>query len=147
SCGRGAKVSRQIGGVRATLLSDNMTRSIALKAESAHAAHDLVRQWQRDALIRKKAEATSRFVTLEDWAARIIGRNVYLRLQFATAEAAGHNMATKASDAVLEYLCETYPVQYVSVSGNMCVDKKTSAVNNILGRGKSVIVEGVIPEN
>jgi hydroxymethylglutaryl-CoA reductase (NADPH) len=38
-------------------------------------------------------------------------------------------------------------VEYVSVSGNMCVDKKTSAVNAIVGRGKSVIVEGVIPES
>ena len=147
SCGRGAKVSRQIGGVRATLLSDGMTRSVAVKAESAHAAHALLRQWEQDGLIRKKAEGTGRFVTLEDWSARIIGRNIYLRMQFATAEAAGHNMATKASDAVLEYLCNEYPVTYVSVSGNMCVDKKVSAINSIAGRGKSVVVEGVIPES
>ncbi len=147
SVGRGAKVSRAIGGIRATLLQDGMTRSVVMKAESASAANRLIQQWKDDHLIRKKAEATSRFVTLEDWTARVIGRNIYLRMEFATVEAAGHNMATKASDAVLDYLCGQYPVQYVSVSGNMCVDKKVSAVNSIMGRGKSVIIEGVIPES
>lgn len=147
SVGRGAKVSRAIGGIRASLLHDSMTRSIALKAQSAHAAQKLIQQWKGDALIRKKAEATSRFVTLEDWTTRIIGRNIYLRMGFLTVEAAGHNMVTKASDAVVQYLCAQYPVEYISVSGNMCVDKKVSAINAISGRGKSVIIEGVIPES
>jgi hydroxymethylglutaryl-CoA reductase (NADPH) len=34
----------------------------------------------------------------------------------------------------------------VAISGNMCTDKKPSAINWILGRGKSVVVEAVIPE-
>jgi hydroxymethylglutaryl-CoA reductase (NADPH) len=86
-------------------------------------------------------------VKLQDWSARVIGRNVYIRMSFTTDEAAGHNMVTKASDAVIQYLCAAYPVEYISVSGNMCVDKKVSAVNSLMGRGKSVIVEGVIPES
>lgn len=147
SVGRGAKVSRQIGGLRLTLVNDNMTRSVVVKAKSAHHAQALVREWREDPLLRKKAEGTSRFVTLEDWTARIVGRNIYLRFSFSTVEAAGHNMATKASDAVLEYLCGNYPVEYVSVSGNMCIDKKASAINSLMGRGKSVIAEGVIPES
>lgn len=147
SVGRGAKVSREIGGIRATLLHDNMTRSIAVKAKSAYEAQALVKKWHEDPLLRKKAEGTSRFVTLEDWTSRIVGRNIYLRFSFATVEAAGHNMATKASDAVLEYLCAHYHVEYISVSGNMCIDKKVSAVNSLMGRGKSVVIEGVIPES
>jgi hydroxymethylglutaryl-CoA reductase (NADPH) len=147
SVGRGAKVCREIGGLRLTLLGEGMTRSVAVKARSAHDANALVRRWKDDPLLRKKAEATGRFVALDDWTARIVGRNIYLRFCFTTAEAAGHNMVTKASDAVLAYLCTQYPVEYISVSGNMCVDKKTSAVNSILGRGKSVVAEGVIPES
>jgi hydroxymethylglutaryl-CoA reductase (NADPH) len=147
SVGRGAKVSREIGGIRASLLRDNMTRSVAVKAKSAHEAHGLVKKWRDDPLLRKRAEATSRFVSLEEWTARIIGRNIYLRFSFVTAEASGHNMATKASDAVLDYLCGHYHVEYISVSGNMCVDKKSSAINSLMGRGKSVVVEGVIPES
>lgn len=32
----------------------------------------------------------------------------------------------------------------VTISGNMCVDKKASAINWLLGRGKSVVAEAVI---
>ena len=35
----------------------------------------------------------------------------------------------------------------VSVSGNMCSDKKPSAINMIRGRGKTVIAEAVIPKD
>ena len=145
SCGRGAKVSREIGGVHAVLLDDGMVRSIAVKAASARKAQELVQQWQEDARLRKTTESTGRYITLSGWTPRIIGRTVYLRMTFETGEAAGHNTVTKAADAVLEYLCSAYPVEYVSVSGNMCVDKKVSAVNSVMGRGKSVIIEGVIP--
>lgn len=147
SVGRGAKVSREIGGLRATLISDNMTRSIAIKAKSAHDAHQIVKAWENDPKLSATAETTGRFVKLSDWHARILGRNIYLRLSYTTSEASGHNMVTKASDAVIDYLCKNYAVEYISISGNMCVDKKVSAVNNILGRGKSVIIEGVIPES
>ena len=34
----------------------------------------------------------------------------------------------------------------VAISGNMCTDKKPSAINWILGRGKSIVVEAVIPD-
>jgi len=37
-------------------------------------------------------------------------------------------------------------LHYVSVSANYCTDKKASAVNGILGRGKYVIAEIVIPK-
>ena len=41
---------------------------------------------------------------------------------------------------------QQYPkLKYISVSGNYCVDKKNSAVNSILGRGKYVIAETLIP--
>ena len=40
-----------------------------------------------------------------------------------------------------------YPaLQYVSISGNYCTDKKTSAVNPLLGRGKNMQAEILIPE-
>ena len=34
----------------------------------------------------------------------------------------------------------------IAISGNMCTDKKPSAINWILGRGKSVVAEAVISE-
>lgn len=35
---------------------------------------------------------------------------------------------------------------HVYCSGNMCTDKKPSAINWILGRGKSIVAEAIIPE-
>ncbi len=38
-------------------------------------------------------------------------------------------------------------LRYVSISGNYCSDKKVSAVNGILGRGKYVVAEVSIPSS
>ena len=42
--------------------------------------------------------------------------------------------------------CEFPDLVLVAISGNMCTDKKPSAINWILGRGKSIVVEAIIPE-
>jgi hydroxymethylglutaryl-CoA reductase (NADPH) len=63
-----------------------------------------------------------------------------------TGEASGHNMVTAAAEAILNWILTEYPaMQYVSISGNYCTDKKVSAVNGILGRGKYVVAEIVVP--
>jgi len=52
---------------------------------------------------------------------------------------------TKAADSLLHWILKNYPrLSYVSVSGNLCCDKKASAVNGLLGRGKYVVAEVVI---
>ena len=48
--------------------------------------------------------------------------------------------------AVVALLQERFSAaRLVSISGNVCSDKKPSAINWIEGRGKSVVVEAVIP--
>ncbi|NIP92967.1 MAG: hydroxymethylglutaryl-CoA reductase, partial [Akkermansiaceae bacterium] len=50
------------------------------------------------------------------------------------------NMVTGAADAVMTWvLGEFTALRYVSISGNYCTDKKPSAVNGLLGRGKNVV--------
>ena len=57
----------------------------------------------------------------------------------------GMNMATIATDKACRYIEANYPkAKYLSLSGNMCVDKKPSVINALLGRGKSVVAEAVI---
>jgi hydroxymethylglutaryl-CoA reductase (NADPH) len=54
-------------------------------------------------------------------------------------------MVTKAADALLSWILQQYPaLSYSTISGNFCTDKKTSAVNGILGRGKYVVAEAEI---
>jgi hydroxymethylglutaryl-CoA reductase (NADPH) len=57
-------------------------------------------------------------------------------------------MATLASDALLKHLLETIPgISYGSISGNYCTDKKATAINGILGRGKNVVTELLVPRD
>ena len=145
---RGARVSTHAGGIQATVVDDRMARSILLEAPDARAAVDLTRFLadHRPQLQAWTAE-TSRHAQLIDTHHQIVGNLLYLRLAFTTGDAAGHNMATKAADRILHGLLQTFPAfQYVSVSGNYCTDKKASAVNGILGRGKYVVTEALIPE-
>lgn len=146
STARGAAVSRHAGGIRCTLVDERMTRSILLEAPDASAAVALFRSLQVPQLQPLVAE-TSRFAVLLDIHSQIVGNLLFLRLAFSTGDASGHNMATKAADHILQHLLALHPdFKHVSVSGNYCCDKKTSAVNGILGRGKYVVTEALIPE-
>eukprot|EP00525_Craspedostauros_australis_P014194 CAMPEP_0198121008 /NCGR_PEP_ID=MMETSP1442-20131203/30965_1 /TAXON_ID= /ORGANISM="Craspedostauros australis, Strain CCMP3328" /LENGTH=219 /DNA_ID=CAMNT_0043779755 /DNA_START=1 /DNA_END=660 /DNA_ORIENTATION=+ len=58
------------------------------------------------------------------------------------------NMVSKGSLAVIKLLEERFEnMQLVALSGNMCTDKKAAATNWLEGRGKSVVVECVIPQS
>lgn len=148
STARGARVSCLAGGIRCTLIDDRMSRSLLLEAPNAGAALAMVRELQADLpALQTVVSGTSRFAKLIDLHAQFVGNLVYLRLAFRTGDASGHNMATKAAAAVMDHLLNRYPdMKHVSVSGNYCTDKKTSAVNGILGRGKYVVTEALIPE-
>ena len=59
----------------------------------------------------------------------------------------GMNMATLASEAVGRLIESETGAVMISVSGNMCSDKKPAAINMIEGRGKCVVAEALIPKN
>ena len=145
---RGALVAGHSGGVRCTVLDDRMTRSILLEAAGAAAAQEVVRFAKEEMeTLQTWTAATSRFARLIDVHAEIVGPLLFLRLAFQTGDASGHNMSTKAAERILRGLVDKFPgVTEVSVSGNLCCDKKVSAVNGLLGRGKSVVAEALIPD-
>lgn len=146
SVSRGAKVSVLCGGIRAVLADDRMTRSVLVEAPDALEAVRVASAVRdRRAALAKAAEASSGHLHFLDLHTQVVGNLLYLRLEFQTGDAAGHNMVTKAADAAIEWLLKEFPsLRYVSISGNYCTDKKASAVNGILGRGKYVITEIVV---
>lgn len=147
SVNRGARVTREIGGLSVVVVSECMTRSIAVEAANAAAVAEVARALpSRIPEMQTVTAGTSRFAQLQSVHTQVVGRVLFIRFSFTTGDASGHNMATKASDALMDWLLREYPkLTYVSISGNLCTDKKVSAVNGLLGRGKYVVVEGTIP--
>ncbi len=147
STNRGAKLSREAGGINAVITDERMTRSVAVQATSALMVA-LVAQELKFKLeeMRAVVATTSRFANLLECHPQIVGNLLFIRFEFLTGDASGHNMVTKAADQLLKWLLSTYDdLKYVSVSGNYCVDKKVSGVNSIVGRGKKVIAEITVP--
>ena len=148
STNRGARITLRSGGIRCTVIDERMTRSVLVQAPDATQALEVLDDLQNrfndmDNLVRQ----SSRYARLIDHHSQVTGNLIFLRLEFSTGDAAGHNMVTKAADRILAWLLNEYShLQHVSVSGNYCTDKKNSAVNGILGRGKNVVAEVVIPE-
>ena len=147
SVDRGARVSVACGGIKAVVVDERMTRSILLEGPSAEAVFKVVgRIGSRIEDMAKVVAETSGYAKLIDHHTQIVGNLLYLRLEFTTGDAAGHNMVTRASERIQEWLLAEYPeLGYVSISANFCTDKKASAVNGILGRGKNVVTEITIP--
>lgn len=147
SVARGAKVSVTCGGIRVVIADERMTRSVLLEGASAVDAVVTARGLRdRFADLASAAQATGRFVRLLDLHTQVAGNLLFVRLEYSTGDAAGHNMVTKASEAALNWMLETFPaMSYVSISGNFCTDKKVSAVNGILGRGRNAVAEITVP--
>lgn len=144
---RGAKVTALSGGIRTVLDQDSMARSITLEAPNALEAFES-KQWILQSLpsITTLLANQSRYARLQNIHIEVVGRLLFIRLSIHSGEASGHNMVTKAADHLIQWLQKEKPhLSYVSISGNMCVDKKVSAINGILGRGKRVIAECHIP--
>jgi hydroxymethylglutaryl-CoA reductase (NADPH) len=146
SVNRGARVTKKAGGIKTVIVSDCMTRSILLQAKDAISAVKFVADLDnKRSELEKITVQSSKFAQLKDWHTQIVADLIYLRFIFTTGEAAGHNMATKAAELLQAWLLNQYSeLKYISISGNYCVDKKNSAVNGILGRGKYVIAESFI---
>ncbi len=148
STDRGAGVSRHSGGIHVTLVDERMTRSIVVRAKSgAEAQAAWLRIQSQYDKVAEIVASTSRFARLVNLNRQIAGNLLFLRVECSTGDASGHNMVTKAAEAVLEWILSDQPhLTYSSISGNLCTDKKTSAVNGLLGRGKYMIAEVEIPK-
>ena len=148
SINRGAKAITMAGGARAKVLRDGMARAPVFWTPSIVEARRLI-DWVREnqEAVKRAAESTTRHGRLLEVQPFQAGNMVWLRFVYHTGDAMGMNMATIATDAAVEYILSNFPGQarLIAISGNMCTDKKPSAVNLICGRGKTVTAEATIP--
>jgi hydroxymethylglutaryl-CoA reductase (NADPH) len=150
STNRGCKAITAAGGACGVVLRDAITRAPCVRLPSAMRAAAL-KKWiaQPDHYSQLEAafNGTTNFGRLVSCEATVAGRNAYLRFCCMSGDAMGMNMVSKGCLAAIDVLTSAFPdMDLVALSGNMCTDKKPSAINWILGRGKSIVCEAVIPE-
>ncbi|KHJ46163.1 hypothetical protein D918_03827 [Trichuris suis] len=152
SVNRGCRALMEGSGVRTALLSDCMTRGPVVAFENVYQAARF-KSWLEDSInfpcLAKAFEDTSRFAKLKTVQVALVGRFAFVRFGASTGDAMGMNMTSKGVEAVLEMLQRNHfpMLTVISLSGNYCVDKKSSAINWILGRGRSVTGEAILSDN
>jgi hydroxymethylglutaryl-CoA reductase (NADPH) len=145
---RGCKAITESGGAQSEVLRDGMTRAPVVRF------NDIVRssalsKWmdvpENLKSVKQAFNSTSRFAQLDSIKVMIAGRNAYLRFRSTTGDAMGMNMVSKGVEKALQVITAAFPdMELMSLSGNVCTDKKPSAINWIEGRGKSVVVGATI---
>lgn len=148
SVSRGMSVITASGGSRVKVFSDAMTRAPVFRVDGIDHSVKVI-EWINHNIkdISEAVSSTTRHGKLLDIETFPNGRNLHVRLSFMTGDAMGMNMATIASEAAIKLIEKNTGAVCVSVSGNMCADKKPAIINAIRGRGKCIIAEAKIPEN
>jgi hydroxymethylglutaryl-CoA reductase (NADPH) len=146
SYNRGMRLLSECGGVKTTVVDDQMQRAPAFIFDDALQARQFG-DWVSDHCddIRAAANATTRSGELTYIGHYQVGPLLFLRVNFTTGDAAGQNMTGRATLAACEWVKANYPgdTEYV-LSGAIDTDKKHSQINMLLTRGKRVVAEAVI---
>jgi len=132
-----------------TLLEDKgWARAPVLKGQSAQHLNEVVTYITENFnQLKQTANETTKYGQLDKIEPQIVGRHLYLRINMQNGDAAGHNMTTKAAQAIIDEIISKFPeLKLIAISGNYCTDKKVSAINSITGRGKKVIAETIITD-
>ncbi len=146
---RGIKAINLAGGMKALVTFDGMARAPMIEAPDIEAARALCRRVVEDAALLKQLgkEIKDPFVRLEYIEPYQLGTKVVLRLVCKTGDAMGMNGVTKAAADISRALLAMLPGwKLITISSNMCTDKKASHMNVLLGRGKSVQAEVLVPD-
>ncbi|MFW5903402.1 MAG: hydroxymethylglutaryl-CoA reductase (NADPH) [Halolamina sp.] len=146
SVNRGCSALDAAGGATVRVTKNGMTRAPVFRVYDV-AEGQAVAEWVRDNQDRLSAaaEETTDHGELLSIDPYVVGDSVFLRFGYDTKDAMGMNMATIATAAAADIVETETPAELVSLSGNMCTDKKPAAINAIEGRGRSVTADVRIP--
>lgn len=144
SVNRGAKACFA-NGIMTSVQRVGVTRGPVLKASGPKKALLIEKWiWENMSDLAKKAQESSTHIRLMDVVVKRVGMYVFLRLSFDTDQAMGMNMATIATQAIVEYIASKTKSSVITVAGNFDIDKKPAWLNSIYGRGFVVQAESII---
>lgn len=148
SINRGMSAVTKSGGATVRVLKDQMTRAPAFECRDLNHSMEFISWSERHFQdVKQVAESTTRFGKLQSITPYVLGKNVFLRFSYSSGDAAGLNMVTVATDAAVRFIEQQTGVACVALSSNMCADKKSSAMDLIQGRGKTVTAEISVPSS
>ncbi len=152
SVGRGLKAINQAGGAQVMVKNFGMTRAPVFAFKNGQAAYTFATYLEESETvlkIKQITESTSSHLRFKDLKSFVRGRNVYVRFSFLTDEAMGMNMVTIALQKLWEDFLSQYnngSIEMLAISSNVCTDKKSSFINQLLGRGYSAQAEVFLSE-
>ncbi|AKH98395.1 hydroxymethylglutaryl-CoA reductase (NADPH) [Halanaeroarchaeum sulfurireducens] len=146
SINRGCSALDEAGGVTARVTKNGMTRAPVFQVHDV-AEGQAVAEWVRDNEDRlaRAAATTTDHGELQWVRPYVVGDSVFVRFSYDTKDAMGMNMATIATGAAADLIEDETTAELVSLSGNLCTDKKPAAINAVEGRGRSVTADARIP--
>jgi hydroxymethylglutaryl-CoA reductase (NADPH) len=149
SFNRGMRLIYEAGGVKTTVLEEQMQRAPAFvfkdALESREFGHWIEENFDK---IKATADATTKTGRLTGISQHAIGPTRHLRFHFKTGDAAGQNMVSKATFIACLWIRSNHPGHpEFYMSGNMDTDKKHSLLNMISTRGKRVVAEIVFDKD
>jgi hydroxymethylglutaryl-CoA reductase (NADPH) len=148
SYNRGMKVIAESGGVKCTVVGDNMQRAPVFVFDDARGARRLA-DWLNAHLddIREVCAESDPFVSLKYIDYYLAHRFCFTRFNFTTGDAAGMNMVGKATFAACNWILQNFDgaeIRDFYLEANFATDKKASQINVMRSRGKRVTAECVI---
>lgn len=146
SVNRGCKAITQSGGATVISKKVGITRAPVFVVENINIGKETIK-WVKDNFseIKKITEETSSHLELLEIKTWMAGRNLFLRFKFDSQDAMGMNMATIACTLAADLIEKKTKAKLVSISGNVCVDKKPNMLNFIEGRGMQVWADCILP--
>ncbi|MDR0511762.1 MAG: hypothetical protein LBG93_01475 [Treponema sp.] len=146
---RGLKAISLAGGLKTLVHFDGMTRAPLIQAPDIYTARKFIDEIKNNPAFIAELQTLvpDPFVKLKEIEPYQLGVKVFLRFVFTSGDAMGMNGVTKAAAEMTRYILSKKPDwKLITISGNLCTDKKNAHINVLNGRGKSVETEVFIPD-
>src|SRR3989338_2118984 len=148
SVNRGSKAIRESGGANVFAYRIGTTRGPVFDVESIAGNRKLFK-WlhKNEEKVVETAESTSNHLKYKKMMIKSVGRYVFVRFYYDTANAMGMNMATFATEKIVRLIEKETGLKCLSVAGNFDIDKKPAWLNFIDNRGFKVWAEIVLKKD
>ena len=146
SVNRGCSAITSSGGATTRIFNNGMTRAPIFKVSGVSESLDFI-TWVNDNFseIETIANSTTNYGKLLGIKPYVVGNSIFLRFSYDTKDAMGMNMVTISTQKASEFIETQTKAKLISISGNLCADKKPAAINAIEGRGRTIAADVLIP--